>query len=324
MQPTRWFLHPIFIFVFSILALCLSLFIYIYSYVEVSSGLQELIRRSHVDPAQFGAWQTWVVIVVLSILVGLILSGLLIIFIYHLKTLKLFRLQENFINSFTHELKTPVTSLQLYLETFKKHQLPREMQLKYIDYMLADVSRLTEDINRILNLARIEARSYEGEFQRVDLLEIVSAFCRANSQLFRGCEIRIHNPSGQSFPGAINRPLFEMMLMNLISNAVRYNENLRPSIDITFMPQGDKLHISFEDNGTGFARSESKKIFRKFYQIERPDQPQGKGSGLGLYLVENIVRLHKGRIRASSRGVGQGARISIIWPLAKEREAWSS
>ena len=79
--------------------------------------------------------------------------------------MQLYRMQNNFINNFTHELKTPVTSLQLYLQTFSRYELSREDQLKYIGYMLTDVNRLTENINRMLNLAKLESKSYMGEYR---------------------------------------------------------------------------------------------------------------------------------------------------------------
>jgi two-component system phosphate regulon sensor histidine kinase PhoR len=132
MKRSLWLFHPIFIFVFSIIALGLSLFLYIYWYVEVSAGLKSVIEKTNLAPEQFVAWQTWVVIMVLSILVGIILIGIFTIFAYQRKTLALYRSQHKFINSFTHELKTPTTSLNLYLETFIKHELPREKQLKYL------------------------------------------------------------------------------------------------------------------------------------------------------------------------------------------------
>ena len=171
MKRTFWFIHPVAIFVYSIIALALSLFLYIYWYVEVSSGLQRVIAKTNLDPEQFVAWQTWVVILVLSILVAIILLGIILVFVYQRKTLALYRSQHKFINSFTHELKTPVTSLQLYLETMNRVELPRDKQKKYLGYMLDDVSRLTNNINGILNLARLEAKVQGVEFVVVDLVE---------------------------------------------------------------------------------------------------------------------------------------------------------
>jgi two-component system phosphate regulon sensor histidine kinase PhoR len=314
MKHATRFLHPVFIFVFSILALGLSLFLYIYWYMEVSVGLQAVIRRFDLDPGQFFDLQTWVVIVVLSVLVGIILAGIFIIFVYNLKTFQLYRLQHNFINSFTHELKTPVTSLQLYLETFKKYELPRDQQLTYLDYMLADVGRLTANINRILELARLEGRIYEGEFIDQDLVQVVTTYCHKNRQLFRDGALRIHNPGNRSFHYRINLPLFEILLANLLTNAIRYNAAERPQVDITFAVHGNSLQLVFADNGIGFEKREAKKIFKKFYQIERPDRPPGEGSGLGLYMVGHIVRIHKWKIKAESDGTGRGAKFTIFLP----------
>ena len=318
MKQAKWFLHPIFIFVFSILALGLSLFLYIYWYVEVSVRLQAVIHRFNLDPDQFFDLQTWVVIVVLSLLVGIILAGIFIIFVYNAKTFQLYRLQHNFINNFTHELKTPVTSLQLYLETFKKYDLPRDRQLKYLDYMLADVGRLSANINRILNLSRLEGRIYEGDFASLDLVQVVEEFCQKNRQLFREGMIRIHNPANHSFFYQVNLPLFEMLLANLLTNAIKYNDSETPEVDITFAVHKNSMQLSFADNGIGFEKREAKKIFKKFYQIERPDRPSGEGSGLGLYMVGHIARIHKWEIRAESKGAGRGAKFTIYLPLHPE------
>jgi len=314
MKRSIWFLHPIAIFVFSIIALGLSLFLYIYWYVSVSAGLKAVIAKTNLDPQQFVAWQTWVVIMVLSILVGIILVGIFMIFAYQRKTLALYRSQYNFINSFTHELKTPTTSLRLYLETFIKHELPRDKQLKYLEYMLADVDRLSDNINGILNLARIEAKIYSGEFIVVDVVEEVEGFCRKNEQLFRGSEIVINQQQRNCCYCAVNHALFQMLLMNLLSNAIRHNDNEQPRIKISFTQTEKNVQITIVDNGIGFEKSQSKKIFQKFFQIERAESRHVGGTGLGLYMVEQVVRFHKGRITAESGGIGKGAQFTISLP----------
>jgi two-component system phosphate regulon sensor histidine kinase PhoR len=309
-----WFLHPVFIFVFSILALATSLFLYIYWYIRVSAGLQALVRRYNLDASQFLEAQTWVVILVLSILVAIILAGTLIIFVYSQKMVRLNWLQHEFINNFTHELKTPVTSLKLYLETFIKHELTREEQIKYIGYMLQDTERLAEHINRILNLAKIETKTYGGDFVTADLVQTVKQFYQHNSHLFRNGDIRIHDP-GQAFLYPINQPLFEMLVMNILSNGIRYNDSEKPAIDLRFLRMKNKLHIRFEDNGIGIEKEDIKKIFRKFYQVAagRPESLLPKGSGLGLYLVQNIARMHKGKVIAANLP-GGGAVFTLILP----------
>lgn len=318
MNQSKWFLHPILIFIASVVAVCLSLILYIYWYVEVSTGLKGVLDRAKLDPDKALASQTWLVILVLSILVGIILLGIFIIFVYNQKTFRLYRLQRNFISNFTHELKTPVTSLKLYLETFRKYELPREDQLRYIGYMVQDADRLTHNINRILNLARIESKTYEGKVEREDLVQTIERFYKKNRHLFDGCEINIHNLSGKSFPYVISPALFEILLMNLFTNAIKYNESEVPRLDITFEPKGRGLHIRFKDNGLGLPKSELKKVFKKFYQIGHSDDMSAKGTGLGLYLVESIARFHKGKMMAESKGIGKGAAFSLILPLKND------
>jgi len=317
MNRLKWLIHPILIFVFSIVTVAVSLILYIYWYVEISTGLKAVIEKSNLDPAAVLAPQTWVVILVLSILVGIILLGIFTIFVYNQKTFQLYRLQRNFINNFTHELKTPVTSLKLYLETFRKHELPREDQFKYLNFMIHDVERLSENVNRILSLAKIEGKTFKKEFVVRNLVSISEHFFERNRHIFQGCDIHIHNPTGRSFDYRIDLSLFEMLLMNLLTNAVKYNASETPRVDITFAPKGRDLHICFEDNGIGLPRPELKKIFRKFYQIGQSDNMSAKGSGLGLYLVDTIARLHKGRITAGSNGPGKGSVFSVILPLKR-------
>ena len=299
--------------------MALSLFLYIYWYVEVSAGLKKVIQKANLDPDQVLASQTWVVILVLSILVGIILLGIFIIFVYNQKTLQLYRLQRNFINNFTHELKTPVTSLKLYLETFRKYEFSREDQLKYIAYMVQDADRLSNNINRILNLAKVESKTYGGKFITEDLVRVVERFYKKNRRLFGDCEINIHHPSESSFSCRINLSLFEMLLINLFTNAVKYNESEVPRLDVYFERTARDLCIRFEDNGIGIPRPEIKKIFKKFYQIGRSDDMSAKGTGLGLHLVESITRIHKGKVTAKSKEDGKGSVFKVMLPSKPPR-----
>ncbi|MDP1989460.1 MAG: HAMP domain-containing sensor histidine kinase [Syntrophales bacterium] len=314
MKQTKWFIHPVTVFILSTVALVISLFLYIYWYVRVSAGLKSVIDYYRLDASQFFEAQTWVVILILSLLVGVILAGILIIFIYNLKTLQLYRLQHTFINNFTHELKTPVTSLKLYLETFAKHKLPREEQLKYIGFMLQDTERLSENINSILNLARIESRVYEGKAAPVDLRKTIRQFIAGNTHLFRNCDICVENSSNEITSYPIILPLFEMLLMNILTNATKYNVSVKPRIDISLETGEDELLIRFRDNGIGIGKEERKRIFRKFYRGHSDDLVAVGGSGIGLYLVQQIARLHDGKVVADSEGPGKGTVLTLILP----------
>jgi signal transduction histidine kinase len=240
--------------------------------------------------------------------------GIFGIFVYGQKMLQLYRLQNNFINSFTHELKTPVTSLKLFLQTFSKHELARADQLKYIQFMISDVVRLTENINRILNLARIESKSYANEFVDTDLITAMNLFFNNNKHLFQNGNIRIHPPEGELPTLRVNLPLFDMMLMNLLTNALKYNNSPQPTVDVGFETQPHRLIIRFADNGIGIEKKELRKIFRKFYQVGRAEDMSAKGSGLGLYLVQSIARIHKWKVEAYSQGIGKGSVFSLALP----------
>ena len=139
MKQTKWFIQSLVIFVLSTTALAISLFLYIYWYIRVSAGLKASSTGTISMRPSFSRPEPGCILI-LSILVGIILAGILIIFINKSKTFfSFFLLQHTFINNFTHELKTPVTSLKLFLETFARHELPREEQLKYIGFMIQDV-----------------------------------------------------------------------------------------------------------------------------------------------------------------------------------------
>ncbi len=316
LRRTQWFVHPLVVFIFSILALGLSLVLYIYWYIEVSVGLRTMVERFQLDRHQVFEPQTWIVILVLSILVGIILAGIFTIFIYSQKAARLYRMQNNFINSFTHELKTPVTSLKLFLETFIKHELPEAERQRYLGYMLTDIGRLAGTINRILDLARIESKSYVGDFIVADLVEETGRFFAAHAPKFQRARIEVLDWHAGPLPARIDRGLFDMVLMNLALNALRYNKSETPTIAVAFARSRRWIQIAVTDNGIGFNRRESKRIFRKFYQIGHSENMSAQGTGLGLYLCQLIVKMHRGKIHAESPGPGQGATFTVSFPPA--------
>jgi signal transduction histidine kinase len=256
-----------------------------------------------------------------------VLAGIFLAFIYYQKTVNLFRLQHNFIYNFTHELKTPVTSLRLYLETFIRHPMDTGDVKKYSTDMLKDIDRLTENIDRILNLARIESQNFGSKVTRKSLVVLLKDFCRKNASLFRDLDIKIENPSGGRFEYPINAFLLDILLTNIFSNAIRYNESSIPRLTILFKSYLQKVTIDFIDNGIGVDKEDAKKIFRKFYQGDRNSNQANTGSGLGLYLVSSIAAIHGWRASVSSEGKGKGAKFTITIPRAsiasvRDKELW--
>jgi signal transduction histidine kinase len=271
--------------------------------------------------------KTGMTILVLSLLIFVVLAGIFLAFIYYQKTVNLFRLQHNFIYNFTHELKTPVTSLRLYLETFIRHPMDPGDVKKYSTDMLKDIDRLTENIDRILNLARIESQNFGSKVTRKSLVVLLKDFCRKNASLFRDLDVKIENPSGGRFEYPINAFLLDILLTNIFSNAIRYNESSIPRLTILFKSYLQKVTIDFIDNGIGVDKEDAKKIFRKFYQGDRNSNQANTGSGLGLYLVSSIAAIHGWRASVSSEGKGKGAKFTITIPRAsiasvRDKELW--
>ena len=315
----KWFLHPFFLFGFSVVAMAAFLFLCIYWYIEVNAILEAVIDKFNLDPLQFMEYQLGVIIMVLSLLMGIIMTGILMIFIYSQKTFQLYRLQNNFINSFTHELKTPVTSLRLYLETFLKYNLSAKDQQKYLKYMIQDVTRLSNNINGILNLARIESKNYHEEFETIGIVKKVKEIYMESRHLFENCDISIENKLNREFYYPVNLLLFEMLLMNLTTNAIKYNRSNKPTFTIIFVYHKKNLYINFIDNGIGINKHETKKVFKKFYQIGNADNMSAKGSGLGLYMVKNIVRIHNWKIKVVDRKNQNGSIFTLILPSEKQK-----
>lgn len=313
MIKSRWFYHPLFIFIFSLVALALSLFIYIRSYLQVNHALQEVVIKYNLNARQFLDTETWVLILTLSLLVAVILGGLLIIYIYSQKIIQLYRLQQNFINGFTHELKTPIASLQLFLETFSRHELPREEQLKYLDYMKQDTKRLSENVIRILQLGRLEEKNFRGDFKREDMVDVIRTFLQNTPHLFEQGKVEFETDLDK-FYYPMDHALFEMLLMNLITNAFIYNKSAEKLVLLHLKKEGRFVVLDIADNGIGLEKSELKRIFKKFYQVGKT----AKGNGLGLYIVANIARVHNAEVMALSPGPGQGSTFRIIFRIPKE------
>ncbi|WP_320040408.1 HAMP domain-containing sensor histidine kinase [uncultured Desulfobacter sp.] len=327
LNPSRWYLHPVFIFACSLFALATFLVLTVSLYMEIRSALEVVMLKFNIAPQAIFPSKTGMTILVLSLLIFVVLAGIFLAFLYYQKTVNLFRLQHNFIYNFTHELKTPVTSLRLYLETFIRHPMDPGDIKKYSTDMLKDIDRLTENIDRILNLARIESQNFGSKVTRESLVLILKGFCQKNASLFRDLEVKIKNPSGGKFEYPVNLFLLDILLTNIFSNAIRYNESRTPCLTILFKSYLQKVTIEFIDNGIGVEKQDAKKIFRKFYQGDRNSNQANTGSGLGLYLVSSIAAIHGWRASVSSDGKGKGAKFTITIPRAsiasvRDKELW--
>lgn len=307
MRKLKIMLRPIYVLFFTVACLGTSLYLYIDSYLKIQNAFRDFVIKNKLDQQQLLDTEAWIIVLVLSVLVAIILAGLGIIYVYYQKMIQLYRLQQNFINGFTHELKTPIASLKIFIDTMMRHELKREDQLKYFEYMKRDANRLADNVEQILNLARLEERDYHGEFVRSDLKKEVEYFFEKTPHLFENGDMSFE-ARGEFFFSTIDQRLFEMLLMNLLTNAFRYNESVLPRVKVILSADDKGNVLEIIDNGIGIEKVEQRKIFKKFYQVGK----SVKGSGIGLYLASQIVKIHRGSMKVSSDGEGKGS-VFTVW-----------
>jgi signal transduction histidine kinase len=231
--------------------------------------------------------------------------------------------QDSFLNAVTHELKTPIASIRLYLETLQLRELPEAQRQKFYAIMLADSDRLLATVQQVLKAGELGQRQRQLNRVNVDL-EALVAECAA-------IILRRHNlpPDAivlQPVPGAVRLPVsgipedLKTAILNLLDNAVKYSPE---GVHITCrlaITRYTWVTLTIIDTGLGIPANQLKRIFHRFYRVPGRDPGRDmvkiKGTGLGLFLVRTIARQHGGTVTAQSQGLGLGTTITLKLPLA--------
>jgi len=256
----------------------------------------------------------WPVLAGGIIMLALVLIGLYVIFIYWRRQSRLYAEQKTFISQITHELKSPLASIRLHLETIRLRKPAADKMERFLDTMLADTERLNSLISNFLMAAKLEQRPTGGDFPLIDFSSFVHIFIE---------DFTRHLPTEGSLttdiePGIsakIEGDGMEMVLRNLLENAFLYSP-ASPEVHVTLERSGKNCTLTVTDNGSGIEAKELKNIFRMFYRLRQAGETI-RGTGLGLYIVKSIVQRHKGSIRAESRGPGHGTSIIISLPATE-------
>ncbi|KUG26419.1 two-component sensor histidine kinase [hydrocarbon metagenome] len=230
--------------------------------------------------------------------------------------LKLARLYDNFIGNVTHELKSPLASIQLYLETLKSRNVPEEKQKEFLDYMMKDAGRLNNLINSILDISVLEQKRISHNF---NVFNSESVIKKIIAEIAEQVRIPVDSIKIEGTPECeivVDENALKIVFDNLIDNAIKYSVD-GLNIHINLKNQSGKFIIEFSDSGIGIPASELKKIFKKFYRIYSSNIPSVKGTGLGLYWVKEIIKHHGGKISAYSMGENKGATFRIELPIYK-------
>ncbi len=230
---------------------------------------------------------------------------------------KLTNLYANFIANITHELKSPLSSIQLYLETLKSRDVPKDRQDEFIALMMKDANRLKNLINSILDISAFEQKKIVFNYQVYDAEDLIKKTVKESVEQKNLAENIINIKGKLNCQIVIAKNEFKMLIDNLIDNAIKYTTN-NLKINITLKQFPSKLILDFKDNGIGVSLSEQKKIFSKFYRVYDVNIPNVKGTGLGLFWVREIIKNHGGKISAYSEGFEKGTTFRIELPIYKK------
>jgi signal transduction histidine kinase len=247
---------------------------------------------------------------------GLIIAGLSVNTVFLVREIRRNEQQDSFLNAVTHELKTPIASIRMYLETLESRQLDEPKRREFYRIMLEDTDRLLGTVEQVLKAGEARQRSNRKNWQELDFSELV----KSALDLTR---LRHHlTPENLRFGAAPQEGLLVLgnpeelrtVVFNLFDNAVKYSGDSREIVVDVRTPDIDTVLLSVHDLGIGIPRSELKRIFHRFYRATNPLAGQVKGTGLGLFIVRSIARRHGGDVYAESEGEGRGSTFTVRLP----------
>ncbi len=310
----RWFrklFHPLIAFIGIQLVWVLVVVFWIYWFIGRQKEFRAIAERYRPELAVKGL--EWLVLIEGLVLLLVILGGVYVLFLVWRRQSTLYRQQKSFISQVTHELKSPLASIQLHLETIRLRKPPPDKLERFLDTMLADTDRLHALINNLLMAARLEDRQRSAPFPVIDFSEFVHHYLeKKRSLLPEGGSLILEIEDGLHV--AADPDEMESALRNLFENAMLYSP-VSPEIRVVLHRNMGTCILTFQDKGLGIDKKYLKKIFRMFFRVRQSGE-NIRGTGLGLYIVRQVVAEHGGKVEASSEGAGKGCTFTISLPLA--------
>lgn len=306
----RRLFHPLITFISIQILWIFVLVLWIYWFLGRHRQLKDMATRYQLE------WlpdtTDWLILAEGILLLVAILIGVYVIFIYWRRQTSLNQAQRRFISQVTHELKSPLASLQLHLETIQMRP-PAPQQLEYfVDLMQKDCDRLGNMINNLLTASRIEHKGAGIELQQGNLSLMIENYLH-HKQSSLPDNTRLDWQIEPDLLVRFDPEALETVLRNLLENAILYSDEA-PQIRVDVRRNASMAHIIFSDNGRGIPHKYRKKIFNMFYRIRQPGKTT-RGSGLGLFIVRNIIRLHGGRIWLDTSTDKKGCTFHLLLPL---------
>jgi signal transduction histidine kinase len=265
------------------------------------------------------------VLVVLGIVFFLpIIAGMVLNTIFLVREIRRNEQHDSFINAVSHELKTPVASIRLYLQTLQSRELDEEKRREFYRIMLEDSDRLLQTIEQVLRAGSSGSRWRRIARTRVDLGDILKECVElARTRFHLSPDALVYEQQVAGGTGA--RPVvigdpdeLKAAIWNLIDNAIKYSSgDIRVRVALEEV-DGQRFAIRVTDRGVGISPAELRRIFRRFYRIPASVAMRAKGSGLGLFIVRSVAKKHGGRAFAESEGQGHGSTFTLLLPKATE------
>ena len=259
-----------------------------------------------------------VLLVIGIIFFALIITGLILNTIFLVREIRRSEQHDAFLNSVTHELKTPIASIKLYLETLRSRDVVPEKRQEFYSVMLADTDRLLHTVEQVLQAGRTREKKRQMNVEKLKLGAVLSEAVEIARTRYNLDEnvIRMAEPENDlSVLG--DAADLRTVFVNLIDNAVKYSGTDRKvSIRAKRTTLNKKVDVFIRDNGVGIPADELKRIFKRFYRVPNESSKDRKGTGLGLAIVRSIIEKHGGKIRADSKGEGRGTTFVVQLPLA--------
>lgn len=254
----------------------------------------------------------WAMLAVGSVFLVLVLLGVVMYLVLTIKAINLTQRQSNFIDSVTHELKSPIASLKLYLQTLNRRQVSEAQQADFYRFMLADVERLDQLINHMLDAARVDADPVEGPLEQVELSSLLTQCARAACARYR---VPPETVQLDLTPAMLRGRTvdIDMVFRNLLDNAVKY-AGADPKVQVTSRLQGEQVVVRIADNGRGIPPKQRRKIFGRFVRLGRELERDKPGTGLGLYIVRTMVSRLRGKITVRDGDQGVGTLFEVQLP----------
>jgi len=264
-------------------------------------------------------WRRGVLAVLGVIFFLLLIAGMVLNTIFLIREIRRNEQHDSFINAVTHELKTPVASIRLYLQTLQTRELDEAKRREFYRIMLEDSDRLLQTIEQVLRAGSTGSRLRRIARARVNLGEISRECVELARTRFHlapdslAYEQRVADPH----PVVMGDPEeLRAAIWNLIDNAVKYSTGEVQILVTLDETEEGRLAVRVTDRGVGISPAELKRIFRRFYRIPASVAMRTKGSGLGLFIVRSVARKHGGRAFAESEGAGRGSTFTLLLPRA--------